>query len=78
MSPITIELQPEVAEALVHLAKLRGRSEQELIQEILALYTGVLSRPMPRGAGQFDSGRPDVSSRVDELLDEAHAQGEWP
>jgi hypothetical protein len=78
MSAITIELPSELLEALQHLAKQRGKSEQELIQEALAQYAGLGPRPMPPGVGQYRSGRSDVSARARQILRQAVKEGRWP
>ena len=74
----TVYLDPEVALAIRQLATARKRPQAELIREALAHYTRQAERPKPKGIGKFSSGRTDVSSRAEELLQEAVREGRWP
>ena len=81
MAKTTIHLEPQLAETLHELASAQGRSEEELVAEMIrkaaALATTRPARPRPKGIGQFNSGRSDVSERAEELLREAVRDGRW-
>jgi len=62
----TIYLPEALKRRVERLAKRTGRSEAEVIREALERLTGA-EAPRPRGA-LFESGDPNLSERVDELL----------
>jgi hypothetical protein len=78
MVKTTVELTPVTALLLERLAEARGCTTQELIREALEQYTNQSVGAVPSRAGRLRSGHSDTSSRVEELLDEAHERGEWP
>ena len=67
MDKTTVYLPSELKAALATAAQRRGVSEAELIREGIALVTAVSEPPKPR-IPLFDSGRPDLAERFDELL----------
>ena len=64
----TLYLPDDVKAELERLAAETGRSEADLIREGVRLVLARRSPPSPR-AGVFASGQPDLSERVDELLE---------
>ena len=68
MRKTTIYLPDELKAELERTAAEIGRSEAELIREGIRLALARQVPPVPH-FGIFDSGMPDVSERVDELLD---------
>ena len=75
MVKTTVYLDEDVVTRLRVLARMRGRSQAEMIRDALARFVEAESqsmvRPAPVGAGQFRSGRPDVGRRAEELLRQA-------
>ncbi len=67
MVKTTVYLPEALKEKLGLVAAREGRSEADVIRVALELYT--LTRPRPR-LPLFDSGKPDLAERVDELLAE--------
>ena len=78
MVKTTVYFSEETALALRQLASARGRSQAELIREAVAQYVGQATRPQPKGIGAYRSGRPDVSTRAEELLKKAARNHQWP
>lgn len=74
----TVYLTEETVLALRQLSETLGRPQAELIREALERYLKQASRPAPRGAGKYRSGRADVSERAEEILREATREGKWP
>ncbi|HZU12479.1 MAG TPA: ribbon-helix-helix protein, CopG family [Chloroflexota bacterium] len=66
MQKTTIYLPAELKAALERVAAEMQRTESDIIREGLRLVLRQ-SHPSPR-SGIFDSGEPDLSERVDELL----------
>jgi hypothetical protein len=77
MISLTIEIDEQTAEAFRQFAAQEQRPEGEM-RDALALYFQSARRPLPRGVGQYRSGRSDVSVQVRELLHEAGRKGQWP
>ncbi len=61
----TVMIPDEVDAKLRHLAQVRGTTVSELTREALEQYVG--PRRL-RAAGAGDSGRSDVSARIEEIL----------
>jgi len=65
----TIIYLPEEAETnLQELAKKKGKSVPELIQEVINNYLNQTPQKLPKSVGMGASGRSDLSSKTDELL----------
>ena len=78
MVKTTIYMEPSVALTLRHLASVQGRSQAEIIREAIESYTNKsLERPRPKGIGEYDSGRTDVSERAKELMRRAARSRRW-
>jgi predicted transcriptional regulator len=74
----TVYLDDEVALRLRQLAESTGRPQAELIRSALEEYTS--RRTAPRripGAGEYRSGRSDISDNAEEILDQAARRKEW-
>ena len=67
MEKTTVYLPDELKRALKRVAQSTGRSEAELIREGIGLVTGTHRIAEPK-MPLFESGRPDLAERVDELL----------
>lgn len=67
MEKTTVYLTDDLKAALRRAARSTGRSEAELIREGIGLVTGTHRVAEPR-LPLFESGRPDLAERVDELL----------
>jgi hypothetical protein len=67
MFKTTLYMPDELKAELVRLAAETGRSESELIREGIRLMLAQHPSPAPHSA-IFASGQPDLSERVDELL----------
>lgn len=66
----TIYLDPDL-EVLLKLEAMRRKLPMaELLREALRSYLANVPRKVPPGAGAFDSGHTDTSSRAEELLGE--------
>jgi len=63
----TVYLPDELKAALGRAAAETGLSEAEIIREGIRLAVARVSPPAPR-SGVFESGRADLSERVDEFL----------
>jgi len=74
----TIYLDRDLLHCFQRMAAGQGRSQAELIREAMDQYARKASVPKPKGWGKFDSGRKDISSKVDLILEEAGRKGEWP
>ena len=67
MQKTTVYLPDELKAELERMAEETGRSEAELIRE--GVQQVVKQRtPLPPRSGIFNSGIPDLGSRVDEVL----------
>ena len=77
MVKITVYLDDELALSLRHLAEINGRSQAELIRDVLKASTRQRVQPMPTGTGEFRSGHSDTSVRAKEILREASYRGKW-
>ena len=67
MQKTTVYLPDDLKAALERTAEETGRSEAELIREGVRQVVERRVPPPPR-FGVFDSGIPDLGSRVDEIL----------
>jgi hypothetical protein len=67
MEKTTVYLPGELKDALRRAAAASGRSEAELIREGVGLVVGT-HRVAEARLPLFESGRPDLAERVDELL----------
>jgi hypothetical protein len=68
MQKTTVYLSDDLKADLERTAAESGISEAELIRAGIRLALAQHLPPAPR-SGIFDSGEPDLSARVDELLD---------
>jgi hypothetical protein len=68
MQKTTVYIPDDVKQALEEIAAARGMSEAELIREALRALVANRIPPRPR-LPLFNSGKPDLAERVDELLD---------
>jgi len=75
MVKTTVYLTEEVAGRLKRHAADTGRTQAEIIRE--AVDDATRPRVSPHW-GKFRSNEPDLSMRVDEILQEAVRKGEWP
>jgi hypothetical protein len=73
----TVYLDQETALALKQLAARQGRSQAELIRNVLASYAGRTVRPTPKGMGKYRSGEPDIAQRAKDILGAAAKRGRW-
>ena len=67
MQKTTVYLPDDLKSALERAAEETGKSEAELIREGVRQVVEKRMPPPPR-SGTFDSGIPDLASRVDEFL----------
>lgn len=70
MKKTSVYLEEALDEALALRAAEEGVTKAEFIRRTLTGAVGRTTRPMPTSIGAFDSGRTDLSSRVDEFLTE--------
>jgi Arc/MetJ-type ribon-helix-helix transcriptional regulator len=75
MVKTTVYLGEQVVQRLRSLARVRGRSQAELIREALERFvegeSQSFERPAPVGVGGFRSGRPDIARQAEKLLRQA-------
>jgi hypothetical protein len=71
MVKTTLYLEETTAHVLEELASEEGRSQGDVIREALLAYKGRQARPVPKGVGEYRSGRSDISEHADELLRQA-------
>ena len=74
----TVYLDEETVLAIRQLADTEGRSQAEIIREVLHAYLEQAEhrsgRPLPKGIGAYRNGRSDVAERAEELLRSAARQ----
>lgn len=68
MKQTTIYLPEEIEASLQELAKKRGNSISELIEEVIDDYLIKTSQKLPKSMGMGASGRSDLSSKAEQLL----------
>jgi hypothetical protein len=68
MKPTVIYLPEETDLALQDLAKQKGKTPSEIIQEMLNQHLLYKKKELPKCIGMGKSGMSDLSERVDELL----------
>ena len=68
MKPTTIYLPEETEANLKKLATQTGKSIPEIIQELIANYLTEKTQKLPKSVGMGSSGRPDLSSKAEQLL----------
>ena len=68
MKQTTIYLPEEIEASLQELAKKRGNSISELIEEVIDDYLIKTSQKLPKSTGMGASGRSDLSSKAEQLL----------
>jgi hypothetical protein len=68
MTKRTLYLEDDTVQTLKQLANDEGCSESDVIREALVVYQAARLRPLPKGVGDYRSGRADVSARAEELL----------
>ncbi len=77
MATIKIDLDDDVAAALLDRATAENRSAGEIVRDALAAFLRA-GRPLPKGIGGYRSGQSDVSGRAREILRDATESGQWP
>jgi len=77
MASITVQLNDDVAQDLRRLAEEQERTETDIVCEAVTAYVRT-ARPLPKGMGQFHSGRPNVSEHARDLLRQAAKDKQWP
>lgn len=77
MTSLHIDLDEDLALSLRHLAEREQRSESEIVSEALAVFVQS-RRPLPKGVGQYHSGRSDVSEQARTILRNDAKEGRWP
>ena len=77
MTPITVQLDDNMAEALRRLAAAEQRSATDVVRTALAAYLQA-PRPFPKGVGKYHSGRQDIAERARNLIQEDVREGRWP
>ena len=77
MASITVHLNDDIAEDLRRLAAEQERTETEIVCEAVATYVRTV-RPLPKGMGQFHSGRGNVSEQARDLIRQAVKERQWP
>lgn len=77
MKRTTVKIPDELDRRLRHEAERRGTTISELTREALQTYLGAEPRPRRKlaGAGEFSSGRSDISVRIEEILAEEWGAG---
>lgn len=75
---ICVELDAVTAQAVEALARQQQRSADAVVRDAVSAYVRGVQRELSPGMGQYRSGRSDVSSRVDELLQQAVEERQWP
>ena len=80
MKRTTVKIPDELDARLRHEAERRDITISELTREALEAHLGTSpKRRTLLAAGAFDSGRTDISERIEEILeDEAEEFAEWP
>ena len=68
MKQTTIYLPEEIEASLQELAKKRGNSISELIEEVIDDYLIKTSQKLPKSMGMGASGRSGLSSKAEQLL----------
>lgn len=68
MKPTIIYLPQETEIALQEIANQKGKTLSEIIQEMVKEYCLTKKKLLPNCVGMGNSGRSDLSERVDELL----------
>lgn len=77
MSSITIQLTGIVADKLRHLSETEHRSEVDIVSDALEAYAPA-KRKLPTGAGNYQSGQPDVAQNDEDILRTAVNGRQWP
>lgn len=77
MVSIQVQLDDETGELVRRLAAAQDRSECDIVRDAVVAYAQA-GRPMPKGIGQFHSGRQDVSETARNILRDAVKEGRWP
>lgn len=70
MSEIAVALDKDLIRRLQEAADRAGRSLEEEIARALREHVGRPERPWPKGVGEYDSGRFDISEGAEEILRE--------
>lgn len=68
MKPTVIYLPEETEITLQEIAKQKGKTLSEIIQEMVQEYYLTKKKSLPNCVGMGNSGMSDLSERVDELL----------
>jgi hypothetical protein len=77
MTSLHIDLDEGLAVSLRQLAEREQRSESEIAREAIDVFIRS-RRPLPKGTGQYHSGRSDVSEQARAILRNETAEGRWP
>jgi homoserine kinase len=84
---VTVELDERTAALVQELAAKDQRSASELIHDALTVYArqpkvpelpSVRRRQLPKGAGKYRSGRPEIAQNVREILRQDVQENKWP
>jgi metal-responsive CopG/Arc/MetJ family transcriptional regulator len=73
----TVELEPEIVDALDDLSRQQGKSREDLIQEVITQFAREGGRPMPQGMGAYQSNHADIGCRAEDILKKAARDGQW-
>jgi metal-responsive CopG/Arc/MetJ family transcriptional regulator len=75
MVRIQVEMEEDVVAMLRELVLQERRSD--LVRDALEAFVRS-RRPMPKGAGQYHSGRSDIARQARAILAQEAAEGRWP
>ena len=76
MSKTTLYIDQETLFDVKQLARAKGTNQSSIIREAVSQYLVRHQRPLAKGIGAYQSGRSDISERIEELLDERPRPGE--
>ncbi len=68
MNRTTVKLSSDLDALLRHEAARRGTTISELVREAIAAHLGIGERRRLLAAGAGQSGRSDISERIEEIL----------
>jgi hypothetical protein len=59
-------------------ARKIGKSEEEVVRQLVEIYFAQERNSLPAGMGEFHSGDATIAQRSEEILEQAVESGEWP